>query len=389
MSESKKSPSEAEMAEDTSETNTIDGEVVDVTARNNLLFVGTGLVGGIVGAALVGAGFLYLAPQNAPSTLDAQVAALSDNLTSVEELLHTRTNGLYSRISNAEEAIRVHTDQIGSEPIADRLQALQGHAAQVQEELARFEDKLATVDVEGFSTRLTALEENIGRLSTEVRALENAQLPADLPERVGQLAQGVNAAAEQINSLSLKLTAVEEALARPDPTAEAALGIAIANLTRAIDAGLPFVSELNAIAALAPEDPAVAALREVASTRVLTFAALKTQFSDLIDPLLVADRQAGRETFWERFVGNVLSIVTVRRVGDVEGDSTEALVARIEAHLQREDLDAAVREARKFTGAPGELIAPWIAQAEARVKTAELVRALSARVLALVVNGEE
>lgn len=390
MSEKQESSNEAETADETSIL--IEGEAVDVTARNKFIMAGTGLVGGIVGAALVGAGLYYYAPtQNrvADDKFATQLAELAADLKALDDRTLVSAGGLYTRISNAEEGIRRHTDQIGTGPIEDRLQALQGHAAQVQEDLAQFDEQLKAVDVDGFLTALSDLRTGLDGLTADVRKIEGAQLPADLPERVGQLAQGLNAAAEQINSLSLTLSAVEEEVARPDPTAEAALGIALSNLTRAVDAGQSFVAELNAIAALAPQDPAVASLLPVAPKGVKTFASLKVQFVDLVDPLLVAERQAGRTGFWDRFVGNVMSVVTVRRVGDVEGVGTEAIIARIETRLQAEDLSGALVEARQLTGAPAELIAPWITDVDARVTTSDLVRDLSARVLAAIASKGE
>lgn len=390
MSEKKESPNEAETADQTSIL--IEGEAVDVTARNKFILAGTGLVGGIVGAALVGAGFYYYAPvqdRTADVQFAAQLAELAADLKTLDDRTLVSAGGLYTRISNAEEGVRRHTDQIGTGPIEDRLQALQGHAAQVQEDLAQFDEQLKAVDVGGFLIALTELRSGLDGLTADVRKVEGAQLPADLPERVGQLAQGLNAAAEQINSLSLTLSAVEEEMARPDPTAQAALGIALANLTRAVDAGQSFEAELNAISTLAPQDPAMASLLAVAPKGVKTFATLKAQFVSLVDPLLVAERQAGRSGFWDRFVGNVMSVVTVRRVGDVEGDGTEATIARIETRLQAEDLAGALVEARQLKGAPAELIEPWITDVDARVTTSNLVRDLSARVLAVIASKGE
>jgi hypothetical protein len=367
---------------------TIEGAAVDVTARNRLLVLGTGFVGGVVGAALVGAG-LYFYPPESGRGLEEKVSALSVALEELDVRLGRETGGAYARLAMVEEHVRRHGDQIGTEPIADRLQALQSYAAQVQEDMANLEDQVAVLDVEGVASSLEALEGLLSGLGARISVLEDGQLPADLPDRVGQMAQGLNAAAEQINSLALKLGALEEEVARPDPSAQAALGIAIANLARAVDAGTPFVAELEAIAALTPKDPAVAELLDVAPKGVRSFAALKLQFADLVDPLLVAERQAGRETYWDRFVGNVLSVVTVRRVGDVEGDSVEAIVARAETRLGLEDLPGAVVEVQALSGAAADVAAPWLAQADARVSAERLVRELSARVLSALASGGE
>jgi len=385
---SKNDAASQKTANETPEQKTIEGAAVDVTARNRLLVLGTGFAGGIIGAALVGAGLFFYMPERAGGP-DEQVATLAADLKALDVRLGKETGGAYARLAMVEEHVRRHGDQIGDAPIADRLLALQNHAGQVQEDMARLEDKVAELDTDGFARTLGALETTLDELAWTVQELEAAQLPAGLPDRVGQVAQGLNAAAEQINSLGQKLNALEEEVARPDPSAQAALGIALANLARAVDAGTPFVAELEAIAALAPEDPAVARLIEIAPLGVQSFAALKFAFANLVDPLLVAERQAGRDSYWDRFVGNVLSIVTVRRVGDVEGESVEAIVARAETRLGLEDLPGALSEVRALSGAAAEVAAPWLLQAEARVTTEGLARELSARVLRELASGGE
>ena len=367
---------------------TIDATAVDVTGKNRSVALGAGLAGGLIVAACVGFGILYVMPQTGGAD-DGQVAALDTRVSELGELFQTRTDGLFTRLSSVEELAAQHSNQIGAAPIAERLQALEGLAAQMQDDAAKFEDRLAAVDPERLTSELALLADTLRTASEDVRALKEAQLPADIPERVGQIAQGVNAAAEQINVLTLQVAALEDEVSRPDPTAEAALGIALANLTRAIDAGTAFDAELGAIAALAPEDPAVVALAEVAPKGVRSFASLTQEFSDLVDPLLTAERRAGRETFYERIVGSALSIITVRRVGDVEGDNVEAIVARIETRLAQEDLAGALSEAKLLTGPAAEVAATWVGDVEARQQTDLLVRDLSARVLAHVAAGEE
>ncbi len=367
---------------------TIEGAAVDVTARNRMVVLATGFIGGVVGAGLIGAGLYFSQPADT-SGLDVRVSALSADLKELEGRLGRETGGAYARLATVEEHVRRHDDQIGDAPIGERLLALQNFAGQVQEDMAVLEDRLAVFDVDGVARSLEVFGRVLNDLAETVDALEVAQLPADLPDRVGQLAQGVNAGAEQINTLALKLDALEEEVARPDPSAQAALGIALANLARAVDAGTPFVAELEAIAALAPQDPAVAALLEVAPDGVRSFTALKFQFTNLVDPLLVAERQAGRETYWDRFVGNVLSVVTVRRVGDVAGDSVEAIVARTEIRLDAEDLSGAVAQVQGLSGAAADVAAVWLEQADARVRVDRLTRELSARVLGVLAGRQE
>ncbi len=370
------------------EPKTIDARAVDVTGQNRSVALAAGLAGGLIGAAIVGFGLLYVAPQ-AGNVEEDRLAEIDTRVSELGELFQTRTDGLFSRLSEVEKTATQHSEQIGAAPIGERLQALENLAAQMQDDAAKFEDQLAAVDADRLTAELALLADTLSSVSEDVRGLKDAQLPADIPERVGQIAQGVNAAAEQINTLMLQVAALEEQVARPDPTAQAALGIALANLSRAVDAGSAFDAELSAISALAPEDAAVAALSEIAPKGVRSFASLKQEFAGLVDPLLTAERQAGRTTFWDRLVGNALSIVTVRRIGDVEGESVEAIVARIEAKLALEDLSGALAEAKLLTGPAADVAAPWTEAVEERQATDALVRDLSARVLAHVAANKE
>lgn len=370
------------------EPKTIDARAVDVTGQNRSVALAAGLAGGLIGAAIVGFGLLYVAPQ-AGNVEEDRLAEIDTRVSELGELFQTRTDGLFSRLSEVEKTAAQHSEQIGAAPIGERLQALENLAAQMQDDAAKFEDQLAAVDADRLTAELVLLADTLSSVSEDVRGLKDAQLPADIPERVGQIAQGVNAAAEQINTLMLQVAALEEQVARPDPTAQAALGIALANLSRAVDAGSAFDAELSAISALAPEDAAVAALSEIAPKGVRSFASLKQEFAGLVDPLLTAERQAGRTTFWDRLVGNALSIVTVRRIGDVEGESVEAIVARIEAKLALEDLSGALAEAKLLTGPAADVAAPWTQAVDERQATDALVRDLSARVLAHVAANKE
>ena len=370
------------------ETRVIDGEAVEIAPSRGVGVAAlAGFAGGVVGAGLVAAGFYFLVPGQ-PGALVDQVARLDARVGDAEGELSRALSKSASEVDGLKSQLALLVGEVAAQNADEKIDALSALVTALQSEIDTAQETLSVLDPAVLSARLDGLDGRANALLFEIEELKSAQLPADLPARVGLVAQGVNAAAEQITQLSRRLTVAEEAIARPDPTAEAALGIAIANLSRTLDQGQPFVAELDAIAALAPEDPAVAALRPVAVTGVRTFAKLDENFAGLVTSLLTAERQAGREGVWDKLVGNAMSIVTIRRVGDVEGDSVEAIVARVEARLGDEDLAGAVAEAARLDGPAGELVQPWLAAAKLRVETDGLVRALSARVLSHLAQGK-
>src|SRR5690606_8878743 len=81
-------------------------------------------------------------------------------------------------------------------------------------------------------------------------------------------------------AVTQSLGAVEAKVAEPDRDLDMARAIASSGLKTAIDRGGPFAAELEAFASVAPEDPAIAELRDLAATGVPTRARLVAAFPD-------------------------------------------------------------------------------------------------------------
>ncbi|HTG24680.1 MAG TPA: uroporphyrinogen-III synthase, partial [Reyranella sp.] len=126
--------------------------------------------------------------------------------------------------------------------------------------------------------------------------------------------------------------------------ASAVIGVA-ARLSAALDSGLPFAADLTLLAPLAQGDAKLtevaAALQPYAQAGVPSRAALAASFPAVAKAALADD--VADDSFGERLLGKVRSIVSLRRVGDdVPGDSAEAKLARAEAALDAGDLAKAV-----------------------------------------------
>ena len=61
-----------------------------------------------------------------------------------------------------------------------------------------------------------------------------------------------------------------------------------------------------------------------------------------------------------------MALVAVRRVGEIDGDDVEALLARAERRLEAGDLTAVVDGLTRITGPAAPVVAPWLADAKAR-----------------------
>lgn len=74
-------------------------------------------------------------------------------------------------------------------------------------------------------------------------------------------------------------------------------------------------------------------------------------------------------------------MVSLRRVGDVAGDSVDAVLARAERAVGDGDLDRAFRTLDRLPPASRDAMAPWRARAERRAEIDRDAQALRARAL--------
>lgn len=149
----------------------------------------------------------------------------------------------------------------------------------------------------------------------------------------------------RIDQLQQRLEAAEAELNEPGAEEAAAQAIAAAALKAAADRGGAFESELQTFASVAPEDPAVAQLQPFSEAGVPTRSQLVEQFSALSDEILEAAEQPDEDQgIAGRLMSSAMSVVKIRRTGDVEGETAQAIVSRMENALQGENLPAAASE---------------------------------------------
>jgi len=120
-----------------------------------------------------------------------------------------------------------------------------------------------------------------------------------------------------------------------------ARAIAVAGLKAAIDRGGTFLTESTPSPASHPTTRSSARSRDYARTGIPSRADLVRQFQDTASSILSAVNQPDpNQGLAERLLSSALSVVKVRPVGNVEGDTPEAIVARMEDKLRNGDLQA-------------------------------------------------
>jgi len=260
------------------------------------------------------------------------------------------------------------------------LEAQSGAGAQQPQPPADAEPLIARVAAveeraAGLAQGADALKATLDGIETRIRALESAAPPVDLVQRLDGFAAKSDQAALESRVTKLETQDTAGALRR------AALALALVNLTRAAAGPTPFMAELAALSAVAADDPAIAELGPFAAAGAPTPAMLEARFPKTVRAALDAERAGAAQGFLTRLWANLKGLVSLRRVGDVDGDDTESRLARAQVRLAEGRLDLAAGEVRALQGPAAAAAAEWLGGAEARLALDRATTALTARLV--------
>jgi hypothetical protein len=243
-------------------------------------------------------------------------------------------------------------------------------------DLQPLESRLATLERTASAPAAGAVDEEAQRAIATLEATV-AKLTADITALRDRTAAAERTVSDQSAQLTQRIDAAEQKLAEPRDDVAMARAVAATALKTAIDRGGPYLAELEAYVSVSPDDPAVAPLREHAPTGVVSRADLVRQFEPVADDMIEAvHRPAGEQGIVDRLLASASSVITVRPVGSVEGDSPEAIVARIENKLQNGDLKGAQIEWQALPEAARNAGAAFKAELDQRILVEDGVGAI-------------
>lgn len=323
---------------------------------------------GLVLVLLAGAaGALWLGPKVAPSLpagigamlapgadAGAEIAALRNDLTArIDALPVPAGTAETEALVNARVAELAGTIVVpDTTAIEARLAALEQEVAQVGGAVTALQNAPMTTTETGTVTadavaRINALTAQIASLKGEVTGLTGAQ--ATLSGRVDGLAAelaSVPAAAATVPVL--------------DPDVQAQL----AEIGAALTAGIPFEKPLSVLEGKADIPPA---LTENAPVGVASLAALRESFPsaahEALQAAVMAEAAPGAMA---RIGAFARAQVVSRSLEPVQGTDADAVLSRMQAGLNADDLSGVLAEAEGLPAVSGEAMAAWLAQAQAR-----------------------
>lgn len=201
-----------------------------------------------------------------------------------------------------------------------------------------------------------------------------ASLSAEVDQLKADLGKATQSQATSDAEVGKRLDDAEKKLNQPSQESAVARAIAAAALKAAIDRGGPFRPELDTFANVAPDDPAVADLKNFAQTGVPSRADLIRQVTDVATAIVATTQSNDPNQSWsDRLMSSAQSLVQVRPVGNVSGDGVDAITARFEDKVKNGDLPGAVTEWNSLPEPAKSASAAFKQSLEARIRVEDLV----------------
>ena len=305
--------------------------------------------------------------QGSPS-LAQKVARLEAVLADLEKAAKTGEGGKLAGLTAV-------TQQLASS--TKRALALNTELIKMREAQNLFREDLTSIRSAqaDFRTASAEISNELAKIrNSTAQIVANAARPPDVSSQIKPVRETLTQLTAKIEGL-LSREAGSKAEGR-----DIALALSLGELKRAVNEGAPYKDELARVLPHAPKGLDLSALSQHANKGIITPAALRSAFSAASRKALASEHTSSSGSFLDQIVANAKSMVQVRPTGLVEGETTGAVLARMEYKLDRDDLDGALKESRALSGTARDAMRSWLAQATSRADGDKVLRALEDKI---------
>lgn len=250
----------------------------------------------------------------------------------------------------------------------ERLAALENAVSTPHPEYARVQ-----ADVQSLTEEISGLKQDIAALAKRVDSRPSITMTPQAANSSSDASQqNVEALKKRIAELEAQQTQTPQTQGNTQPDNRApAIAAAFYNLRRALDEGRPYSTELQSLTALA-SSPDLVSLEVGGANGIRTVAQLQDSFNAAAHKAIEAETKATDNSaggMWSK----ARSLVRVRKIGNVAGDDTQAILARTEVQLKANNLRGAIEEADKLKGEAAIGFKSWLDGAKARLAADESI----------------
>ena len=259
-----------------------------------------------------------------------------------------------------------------------KLEAIEETIADLDEKTGRTAFNMLAEELEGLKSRYTELADEPGRITD-----------ADVTEKTAELTAANSQLHQTMAALQARLELLEnsvqqDALSREKTGLEKSLVVAVGQLQQTVLSGRPYVEPLATVAALAKKNEkftaAILTLTPKAKNGVDTQRTLSDQFPSVARAVMKADKKEG-DGFLQRTWQRVGSLITIRRVGEVDGEETDAILARAERRLIAGELAATIELMESLRRPASVAAQPWLDRAKTRLRAEHALADLQNQVI--------
>lgn len=230
--------------------------------------------------------------------------------------------------------------------VQDELSTLTSRVGAVESRLAEAQDGPATTADPALAEQLAALSARLDEIVAATGGENDNALVAQLQADLSALREEAANTRAQLEEARAQVSALAQST-QDTAGAEAAtirLPLIFSGLETAFDSGRSYETELSALRQAVPGIVVPEALSARAATGLPRPEMVAAQVQAAL-PDLLAGRPASADASWQEATADWFrGLVAMRPAGAVEGDTPDAMVARLEAAVARRDFVAAQRE---------------------------------------------
>jgi len=314
-----------------------------------------------------------LAPINQKlSSLETTVSEISGASTGSDALTAKITNleeGFAAVNNSLAEITASAADGSNTSPVA-----LSTAISALDKRLETLEADLATVSSSvSKNPTLDALSGSINTLETQVSGVTTA---------VASLKQAADANSKTISSLTAQSETLNDTVASVKASEKVAKSVAVNALATALENDDPLSLPISSIKALIGETPETKRLEAINTAGIASRKELVTNLDALINTVQNPNAPSKDGSITERFWANAQNMVSFRTSGPQEGDTPLAILSRVKAHVEADNLSQAKAEWETLPADVRENGASWLAQLNGRIEAFGLQNALNQKLTA-------
>lgn len=303
------------------------------------------------------------------SEIDTKIAALREEFAGVNSTVTNMNNAVAEMTASA-------TDGNNSSPVAlsaaitaldTRLEKLEADTASIAKSVSK------NPALDAINSSIETIEEEIGDVKDSVK---------EVSKSVSGLEEASKSNAETLSGLTQQSAEFEETVASVKAGEKVARSVAVNALGTALEnddaLGLP----VSSVKSLVGETPQITRLEELVEQGIPSRKELASSLDAVINTVQNPNAPSESGSIADRFWANAQSMVSFRTSGPQEGDTPLAILSRVKANVEEDNLAKAKAEWDALPGDLRESNSAWVSKLNARIEAFGLYEALNQKLTA-------